>query len=127
MHTREEVSIAVETAQDLEASFAWAPLLSTEPRGADDLLAGLESISPDDVTAEFVALEELKRTEEVQSIDEVEVLEGDAFDFGESDRVEQGIIPQAILDEVEVVNYNGEDEGWDEATLMSSLGMSYTS
>jgi hypothetical protein len=127
MHTCEEVGIAVETAQDLEASFAWAPLLSTEPRGADDLLAGLESISPDDVTAEFVALEELKRTEEVQSIDEVEVLEGDAFDFGESDRVEQGIIPQAILDEVEVVNYNGEDEGWDEATLMSSLGMSYTS
>ena len=123
MHTREEVSIAVETAQDLEASFAWAPPLSTEPRDADDLLAGLESISPDDVTAEFAALEELKRTEEVQSIDEVEVLEGNAFDFGELDRVEQGILPQAILDEVEVVNYNGEDT---RQHLMSSLAMSYT-
>ncbi|KAG1873950.1 hypothetical protein F4604DRAFT_1925521 [Suillus subluteus] len=35
MHTREEIGIAVETAQDLEAAFAWAPPLSTEPRDAD--------------------------------------------------------------------------------------------
>lgn len=27
MHTREEIGIAVETAQDLEASFAWASAL----------------------------------------------------------------------------------------------------
>ncbi|KAG1871747.1 hypothetical protein DFJ58DRAFT_616867, partial [Suillus subalutaceus] len=53
MRTREEI---VETAQDLEASFAWAPPLSTEPRDADDLLASLESISPDDIAAEFAAL-----------------------------------------------------------------------
>ncbi|KAG1869548.1 hypothetical protein F4604DRAFT_1926941 [Suillus subluteus] len=49
--------------------------------------------SADDITARFAALEELKRTEEVQSINEVEVLEGNAFDFNELDRVEQGIIP----------------------------------
>ncbi|KAG1792854.1 uncharacterized protein BJ212DRAFT_1359295 [Suillus subaureus] len=88
MHTREEVGIAVKTAQDLEASFAWAPPLSTEPRNADDLLAGPESISPGDIAAEFEALEELKMTEEVQSINKVEVLEGNAFDFNELDRVE---------------------------------------
>ncbi|KAG1848442.1 hypothetical protein F4604DRAFT_1812869 [Suillus subluteus] len=70
MHTREEI---VETAQDLEASFAWVPPLSTEPRNADDLLAGLDNISADDIAAEFASLEELKRTEEVQSINEVEV------------------------------------------------------
>ncbi|KAG2132734.1 uncharacterized protein EDB93DRAFT_899478 [Suillus bovinus] len=46
MHTCEEVGIAVETVQDLEASFAWTPPLSAEPRDADDLLAGPESISP---------------------------------------------------------------------------------
>ncbi|KAG1728442.1 hypothetical protein EDB19DRAFT_1913788 [Suillus lakei] len=103
----------VEITQNLEASFAWAPPLSTEPREADDLLAGPESILPDDVAAEFAALEELKRTKEVQSIGKVEVLEGNAFDFGELDRVEQGTIPQAILDEVEVVNYNSEGGGWD--------------
>ncbi|KAG2040859.1 hypothetical protein BDR03DRAFT_932489 [Suillus americanus] len=89
MHTREEV-VAVEIAQDLEASFVWAPPLLTELRNADDLLAGPESISPDDIAAEFAALEELKRTEEVHSVNEVEVLEGNAFDFDELDRVEQG-------------------------------------
>ncbi|KAG1878378.1 hypothetical protein F4604DRAFT_1923959 [Suillus subluteus] len=38
MHTREEVGIAVEIAQDFEASFAWVPPspLSTEPRDGDD-------------------------------------------------------------------------------------------
>lgn len=129
MHTREEVGIAVETAQDLEASFAWAPPLSIEPRNADDLLAGSESILLDDIAAEFAALEELKKTEEVQSVDEVEVFEGNAFDFDELDRVEQGIVPQTVLDEVETVNYNINGEGgdsWDETALMSSLGMSYT-
>ncbi|KAG1842980.1 hypothetical protein DFJ58DRAFT_916056 [Suillus subalutaceus] len=55
-----------------------------------DLLTGLESISPDDIAAEFAALEELKRTEEVQSINEVEVLVGNAFDFDELDPVGSG-------------------------------------
>ncbi|KAG2043761.1 hypothetical protein BDR03DRAFT_939850 [Suillus americanus] len=88
MHTCEEVGIAVEIAQDLEASFVWAPEISTEPRDANDHLAGPESILPDDVqvVADFAALEELKRTENIQSIVEVEVLERDAFDFGELDR-----------------------------------------
>ncbi|KAG1819086.1 uncharacterized protein BJ212DRAFT_1298355 [Suillus subaureus] len=102
-----------QTAQDLEASFVWAPPLSTEPSNADDLLAGPESILPDDIAAEFAALEELKRTEKVQNINEVEVLGENDFDFDELDRVEQGIIPQAILEEVEVVGYNGEDDRWD--------------
>ncbi|KAG1873022.1 hypothetical protein DFJ58DRAFT_836841 [Suillus subalutaceus] len=56
--------IAVETAQDLEASFTWKPPPSTETRDADDHLA------------------ELKRTEQNESFDEVEVLEGNAFDLG---------------------------------------------
>ncbi|KAG1867257.1 hypothetical protein DFJ58DRAFT_723932 [Suillus subalutaceus] len=84
-----------------------------------DLLAGPENISPDDIAAEFAALKELKMIEEVHNVNKVELLEGNAFDFDELDRVEQGIIPQAILDEVGVVNYNGEGGGWDEATLMS--------
>ncbi|KAG1860586.1 hypothetical protein C8R48DRAFT_774550 [Suillus tomentosus] len=75
MRTREEVGITVEAARNLEAFFAWTPPLSTEPRDADDLLAGL--VLSDDVAAGFAALKELKKTEEV----------------------EQGIIPQAILDD----------------------------
>jgi hypothetical protein len=38
-----------------------APPLSTEPRNADNLLAGTESILPDDPVAEFAALEELEK------------------------------------------------------------------
>ncbi|KAG2039870.1 hypothetical protein BDR03DRAFT_1035222 [Suillus americanus] len=96
---------------------------STADSNADDLLAGPESILPDDIVAEFAALEELKRTEEVHSVNKVEVLKGNAFDFDELDQVEQGIIPQT---EAEVVNYNGKGDGWDEAALMSLLGMLYT-
>ncbi|KAG1804326.1 uncharacterized protein BJ212DRAFT_1304346 [Suillus subaureus] len=62
----ENFDIAVKTAQDLEAFFAWAPpRLSTdsEPRDAGGVFAGLESISPDDVAAEFTALKELRRTD----------------------------------------------------------------
>lgn len=55
----------------------------TEPHDANDFLVGPESISPDDVAVEFAVLEELKRTEEVQSIDEVGVLEGNVFGLDE--------------------------------------------
>lgn len=55
-------------------------------------------------------LEELK-TEEVQNINEVEVLEGNAFDFDEPDHVEQGMITQAIVGEAGVINYISEGNG----------------
>ncbi|KAG2114613.1 uncharacterized protein F5147DRAFT_769928 [Suillus discolor] len=88
---------ALKLEEDLEASFAWAPSLSAKPRDADDdLLAGAESISPDEITAESAVLEELKKIEEVQNINKVEVLEENAFDF-----FQRGIIPQAILDEAQ--------------------------
>ncbi|KAG1840369.1 hypothetical protein DFJ58DRAFT_845374 [Suillus subalutaceus] len=78
-----------------------------------------ESISPDDIATEFAALKELKRTEEDESFDKVEVLEGNGVDFGELDPVEQGIIPQAILDEVNYITLMARmtRDGWDEATL----------
>ncbi|KAG1785076.1 uncharacterized protein HD556DRAFT_1451102 [Suillus plorans] len=70
--------------------------MTAKPHDADDdLLAGAESISPDDITAESAVLEELK-IEEVQNINKVEVLEENAFDF-----VQRGIISQAILDEAQ--------------------------
>ncbi|KAG2136805.1 hypothetical protein BD769DRAFT_1638273 [Suillus cothurnatus] len=67
--------IDVEIAQDLEVYFAWAPPLSTEPRDAYELLAGQESISPNNVASELTALMELE-TKEYESFDEVRVLEG---------------------------------------------------
>lgn len=41
------------------------------------------------------------------------MLEGNTFDFGELDQVEQGMITHVILDMVEVVNYNDGDDEWD--------------
>ncbi|KAG1811776.1 uncharacterized protein BJ212DRAFT_1589239 [Suillus subaureus] len=69
------ISTSVKTAQDPETPFMQAPPLLTEPRDADDLLAGPKSISPDDGSPDFAVLKELKRTEEDESFDEVEVLE----------------------------------------------------
>ncbi|KAG1817395.1 hypothetical protein EV424DRAFT_1347977 [Suillus variegatus] len=86
--------ITAETTQDLGSPFAWAPPLSTEPRDADDLLAGLDSILLDDIAG-------VHEDEKYENFDGVEVLEESVFDFGELDRVERGIIPQAILDGVE--------------------------
>ncbi|KAG1799160.1 hypothetical protein EV424DRAFT_1267167, partial [Suillus variegatus] len=57
MHTREEVGINVDVTQDLEANFAWAPPLAAEPQDADDLLAGPETISADEIAEAFDALE----------------------------------------------------------------------
>lgn len=54
------------------------PPLSTEPHYVEMTLLLAQSISSNDVAAEFTALEELKRTREVQSIiniNKVQVLE----------------------------------------------------
>ncbi|KAG2086237.1 uncharacterized protein F5147DRAFT_659265 [Suillus discolor] len=63
MHTREEFDILVETAQNLEASFACTPPLSTKIRDVNDLLLVQRVSLADDVAAEFVALEEMKTQE----------------------------------------------------------------
>ncbi|KAG1810921.1 uncharacterized protein BJ212DRAFT_1376792 [Suillus subaureus] len=44
-------------------------------------------------------------------IDNTKVLEGKAFDFAELERVDRGIVPQAAVDEVNVVDHDGEDDG----------------
>ncbi|KAG1891799.1 uncharacterized protein F5891DRAFT_986554 [Suillus fuscotomentosus] len=67
MHTRE----ALKLEEGFEASFTWAPSLSAKPRNADDdLLAGAESLSPDDITAESAVLEVLKNINKVEVLEE---------------------------------------------------------
>lgn len=63
--------IAVETTQDLGSPFAWAPPLSTEPRDADDLLAGLDSILLDDIAVKFAALKEFTRMKSMRTLMEL--------------------------------------------------------
>ncbi|KAG2044353.1 hypothetical protein BDR03DRAFT_938981 [Suillus americanus] len=91
MRTCEEVG-NLEIAQDLEASFAWAPLLLTD------------GDRPSCRSGEYLAQRRshwiLVRVEKEWGDSE---RWGAVFDFGELDRVGQGIIPKAILDEVGVV------------------------
>ncbi|KAG1864469.1 hypothetical protein C8R48DRAFT_761702 [Suillus tomentosus] len=54
-------------------------------------------------------LRQQKNRRKLKNIDEVDMLEGNVFDFDELDRVEQETITQAILDEVEEVNDRRDD------------------
>ena len=64
------------------------PPLAAEPQDVDNLLAGRETISADEIVKAFVALEAQKNLEELVSIDNAEVLGGKAFNFAELERVD---------------------------------------
>ncbi|KAG1796158.1 uncharacterized protein BJ212DRAFT_1321387 [Suillus subaureus] len=68
-------------------NFAMLPL-AAEPQDVDDLIAGPETISVDEIAEAFVALEAQENQEEFVSIDNVEVLGGKVFDFAELERVD---------------------------------------
>ncbi|KAJ8596242.1 hypothetical protein M405DRAFT_805808 [Rhizopogon salebrosus TDB-379] len=67
MHTRKEAGIDVDVARDLEADFAWTHSLSAQPQGADDLLAGPKTISPDDIAAAFITMKGQEQLEGLES------------------------------------------------------------
>ncbi|KAF9238562.1 hypothetical protein BU15DRAFT_8359, partial [Melanogaster broomeanus] len=97
MHTRNEPGINLEVAKGLEDNFTWVPPLLAV---SDNDLAGPESISLDEIDAEFAALEEQRKNEQLESTDGKEVLEGKVYDFEELVQVDEGITPQAADDEI---------------------------
>ncbi|KAG1803177.1 uncharacterized protein BJ212DRAFT_1396560 [Suillus subaureus] len=68
-------------------NFTMPPLVA-EPQDVDNLLAGPKTISADEIAKAFVALKAQENLEEFMSIDNVEVLEGKAFDFAELEQVD---------------------------------------
>ncbi|KAF9231857.1 hypothetical protein BU15DRAFT_90811 [Melanogaster broomeanus] len=121
MHTRKEPGINMEVVEDLNENFTWLPPLSAL---SDDDLAGPETISVDDVDAEFAALEQQKVGELLDTgVDGMEVLEGNVYDFDELARVDEGIVPRGVDDEIVEVDYEGDDGGWDINALMSTRGL----
>ncbi|KAF9230404.1 hypothetical protein BU15DRAFT_83675 [Melanogaster broomeanus] len=121
MHTRKEPGINMEVVEDLNENFTWLPPLSAL---SDDDLAGPETISVDDVDAEFAALERQKVGELLDTgVDGMEVLEGNVYDFDELARVDEGIVPRGVDDEIVEVDYEGDDGGWDIDALMSTRGL----
>ncbi|KAF9243739.1 ribonuclease H-like domain-containing protein [Melanogaster broomeanus] len=94
MHTREEPGINVEVMKDLRDNFTWVPPLSAL---SDDELAGPETISLDEIEAEFAALEEQRK-------------EGAARGYGWEGR----IVPRGVDDEIIVVEHGADGEkDWD--------------
>jgi hypothetical protein len=106
MHTSKEAGIDADVTRDIEANFAWTPPLSAQPQDADDLLAGPETILPDDIAVAFVIMEGQEQLEGLEGIDDIEVLEGNAIDFDELDRINRDIVPQAAEDEVDIVDHD---------------------
>ncbi|KAF9234431.1 ribonuclease H-like domain-containing protein [Melanogaster broomeanus] len=116
-----KIRINLEVAKGLEDNFTWVPPLSAV---SDNDLAGPESISLDEIDAEFAALEEQRKNEQLESTDGKEVLEGKVYDFEELVRVDEGITPQAADDEIMVVGHDEDgDGGWDTTVLMLSSGL----
>ena len=123
MHTRDEPGINLEVVKDLQDNFTWVPPLSVLS-DLDGDLASPETVSLDKIDAEFAALEEQKKAEQLRDPDGQEVLGGLVYNFEELRRVDEGIVPRAVDDEITVVEHNADGEkGWDIAVLMSSSSL----
>ena len=124
MHTRAEGGINTELATDLEETFAWIPPIN--PIGStsttDDSLDGPESLSIADLDhalEEFEKELQAERTPESQPPDGEEVLQGKVYDFTELEKVDQGIIPEALRDDIQVLGDGaGADDDWDVDSLL---------
>ncbi|KAG2755629.1 hypothetical protein P692DRAFT_20869011 [Suillus brevipes Sb2] len=87
MHTRDQPGIDLDTARNLEDTFAFEPPLTIQSNNSDDLLTGPEDISN--------AIEKFKDVD----IDGLEILEGNVYNFDELARVEAGMVPKSMDEE----------------------------
>ncbi|KAG1787562.1 uncharacterized protein HD556DRAFT_1448571 [Suillus plorans] len=127
MHTSELPGIDTDIAKQLETNFAFVPPLSAV---SGDNLEGPESISLNDIDAEFSRLEDIRNTEKTMEfasnwdVDGKEVLEGRAFDFAELRRVDEGLVPTTIEDEIMVADHDANEVGtWNIDSMLLSSGL----
>jgi hypothetical protein len=74
MHTQDEPGINLDTARNLENAFAFEPPLTIQSNNIDDLV-----------------VEKFKNVD----IDELDILEGNVYNFDEPVRVEAGMVPKS--------------------------------
>ncbi|KAH7920574.1 hypothetical protein BV22DRAFT_1107611 [Leucogyrophana mollusca] len=126
MHTQKGPGINTNLATDLEINFAWVPPLTAEVEAVDDNLEGPEAISLDEIDEAFAQLEreKIEMAAELGAVAE-DVLSGAVYDFAELTRVDQGMLPQGLDDEVVSVVQDSDNNGgaWDIDALMSSEGL----
>ncbi|KAG1853896.1 hypothetical protein DFJ58DRAFT_914132 [Suillus subalutaceus] len=102
-------------AKQLETYFSFVPELAAV---SSDNLKGPESI--DDIDAEKNGGH---RFASDWDVDGKEDLEGRAFDFAELQRVDKGLVPAAIEDEIMVTNNANEDGTWNIDSILLSSGL----
>lgn len=98
------------------------PPLSNED-STDSAPEDPESISLDELEAEFERFRRERETEELAEVNDQEVLEGKVYDFDEYERVEKGQVPASYAEQVKVVTDKA-DKSWDVALLMAQNGVS---
>jgi len=129
MHTTELPSINTEVAKQLETDFAFVPPLATVSGDTSYNLKGPESMSLDDIDAEFTRLEDIQNGERMATgfppdVNGREVLEGRAFDFAELQHVDEELVPAAVEDEIMVTDHNANEDGtWNINSLLLSSGL----
>ncbi|KAG2067053.1 hypothetical protein BDR04DRAFT_1159597 [Suillus decipiens] len=110
MHTTELPGIDTEVAKQLETDFAFVPPLSAV---SSDNLKGPESISLDDMDAEFARLEDIRNVEKKWT------------EFASDwDHVDEGLVPAAIEDEIMVTDHDVNEDGtWNISSMLLSSGL----
>jgi hypothetical protein len=132
MHTTELLGIDTDVAKQLETDFAFVLPLAAVSGDTSCNLEGPESISLDDIDAEFACLEDICNGEKVMDleflsdwdVDGKEVLDGNVFDFAELQHVDEGLVPAAVEDEIMVTDHDAnKDRTWNIDSMLVSSGL----
>ncbi|KAG1801287.1 uncharacterized protein BJ212DRAFT_1487643 [Suillus subaureus] len=132
MHTQPEYGLDIALANELQKSFAWVPPLTGDSHNSDnEFLAGLESITDEELLKEFSrfknemldschGLQELEGTCEVPDIFDKGVI-----DWNELEKVDKGITPVGFIEEIDVVGHGsqGMEAVWNIDTLLLLEGV----
>jgi hypothetical protein len=114
MHTRTKSEINVDLVNDLDKSFTWTPPFSLQSDNDDDLLAGPEGLTLDDIDAAFEELEnELRKEKEAlgdQDVDGGEILKDGIYDFAELAKIDAGEAPKPASEDIEVIGSADDDD-----------------
>lgn len=123
MHTGVGREVNIQLIDKLESTFSYIPPLGpAQINSCDGELEGPESISIEEFNDAFdvVTKEGGMLTEPV---DGVCVLEGNTYSWEELERIEKGIVPHNVDDELQIIK-EGSAGGWDVAELMGKRGFS---
>jgi len=110
MHTQLKHGLDIALANELQRSFAWVPPLAGDSCNSDnEFLAGLESITDEELLEEFSRFENEMR-DLCYSLQKLEgtceapdVFEEGVIDWNELEKIDKGIIPVGFIEEIDVV------------------------